>query len=111
LPGNPVSTFVTFCLFVRPFILRRQGVWEIAPKHFNVRADFVWPKPGARREYLRAKLQQGEDGMVGVSIFPNQSSGVLTSVVWGDGLVDMHVGETVQPGQLVRFIPFSELTR
>jgi len=111
LPGNPVSTFVTFCLFVRPFILRRQGVWEIAPKHFNVRADFVWPKAGARREYLRARLQQGEDGMVGVGIYPNQSSGVLTSVVWGDGLVDLAVGETVQPGQPVRFIPFSELTR
>ena len=110
LPGNPVSTFVTFCLFVRPFILRRQGVWEIAPRHFNVRADFAWPKPGARREYLRAKLQPGKGG-VGVSIFPNQSSGVLTSVVWGDGLVDIPVGETVQPGQSVRFIPFSELTR
>ena len=111
LPGNPVSTFVTFCLFVRPFILRRQGVWEIAPRSFDVRADFVWPKAGARREYLRARLQQGEDGKVGVSIYPNQSSGVLTSVVWGDGLVDIAVGETVQPGQPVRFIPFSELTR
>jgi len=109
LPGNPVSAFVTFCLFVRPFILRRQGVLEIAPRSFKVRADFSWPKAGTRREYLRVRLQQGEDGTVGVSLFPNQGSGVLTSVAWGDGLVDIPVGDTVQPGQLVRFIPFSEL--
>jgi len=109
LPGNPVSAFVTFCLFVRPFILRRQGVLEIAPMSFDARADFAWPKAGARREFLRARLQQGEDGTVGASLFPHQGSGVLTSVAWGNGLVDIPAGATVQPGGMVRFIPFSEL--
>lgn len=109
LPGNPVSAFVTFCLFVRPYILRSQGALEMMPKVFNVRADFSWAKPGNRREYLRAKLSVSDDGIVGASIYPNQSSGVLTSVVWGDGLVDIPAGATVAAGQSVTFMPFSGL--
>jgi molybdopterin molybdotransferase len=110
LPGNPVSAFVTFCLFVRPFILQRQGVSSTPSGSFSVRADFSWPKAGTRREYVRGKLQYGLDGMPEVSIYPNQSSGVLTSVVWADGLVDIPIGTTVEPGQIVRFIPFSAIT-
>ena len=75
LPGNPVSSFVTFLLFVRPFILRLQGMPEIAPKTYAMRADFAWPKPDRRNEFLRAKINA--DG--GLDLFPNQSSAVLTS--------------------------------
>ena len=89
LPGNPVSTFVTFCLFVRPFILRRQGVQQVSPPIFNVRAEFDWLKPGNRREYVRAKLRRAANGEISAEIYANQSSGVLTSVVWGDGLVEI----------------------
>jgi molybdopterin molybdotransferase len=108
LPGNPVSSFVTFLLFVRPFILRLQGVADeraLAPKAFQLRADFSWPKADRRNEFLRARLN--EQG--GLDLFPNQSSGVLTSTVWGDGLIDNPPGQVIQPGDTVRFIPFSEL--
>lgn len=107
LPGNPVSAFVTFCLFVRPFLLKRMGVVDVLYRAFTVQADFAWTKPGARREFLRARLQP--NGKLG--LFPNQSSGVLTSCAWADGLVDLAVHQTIQPGDWVRFIPFSELLK
>lgn len=107
LPGNPVSAFVTFCLFVRPFLLKRMGVADVLYRAFAVQADFAWTRPGARREFLRARLQPSGR----LALFPNQSSGVLTSCAWADGLVDLEVGETVQPGGWVRFIPFSELLK
>lgn len=105
LPGNPVSSFVTFLLFVRPFILRLQGVADVAPKAFAMRADFAWPKADRRNEFLRAKINP--DG--GLDLFPNQGSAVLTSTVWGDGLVDNPPGNRIASGDTVRFLPFSEL--
>jgi molybdopterin molybdotransferase len=109
LPGNPVSSFATFCLLVRPFILRSQGAVEVLPNSFTVHAEFDWPKAGKRREFVRARLQSGKDGAPVVSLFPNQSSGVLTSVAWANGLVDIPADTVVQRGQHVRFIPFAEL--
>ena len=105
LPGNPVSSFVTFLLFVRPFILRLQGVDNMSPLSYTMRANFSWTKPDRRNEFLRARLDT--DG--GLALFANQGSGVLTSTVWGDGLIDNPAGQAIAPGDLVRFIPFSEL--
>ena len=106
LPGNPVSSFITFLLFVRPFVLRLQGVeGAIAPRAFPLRADFDWPKADKRNEFLRARIN--EQG--GVELFRNQSSGVLTSTVWGDGVIDNPPGQAIASGDMVRFIPFSEL--
>jgi molybdopterin molybdotransferase len=105
LPGNPVSSFVTFVLFVRPFVLRRQGVTRLEPHAYSMRADFDWPKPDPRREFLRARLNASG----GLDLFPNQSSGVLTSTVWGDGLVDNPSKQAINRGDVVRFLPFSEL--
>lgn len=108
LPGNPVSSFITFLLFVRPFILRLQGVIDAAvlePKKYAMRADFDWLKADRRNEFLRAKINQGG----GLDLFPNQGSGVLTSTVWGDGLIDNPPGQTIAAGDMVRFIPFGEL--
>lgn len=106
LPGNPVSSFITFLLFVRPFILRLQGVVaETAPRAFAMRADFDWPKADRRNEFLRARINDAG----GLDLFPNQGSGVLTSTVWGDGLIDNPPGQTIARGDTVRFIPFSEL--
>ena len=107
LPGNPVSAFVTFCLFVRPFLLKRMGVADVLYRAFAVQADFAWTRPGTRREFLRARLQANGK----LALFPNQGSGVLTSCAWADGLADIGVGETVQAGDWVRFIPFSELLK
>ena len=105
LPGNPVSSFVTFVLFVRPFALRCQGVTRLEPHAYSIRADFDWPKPDARREFLRVRLNASG----GLDLFPNQSSGVLTSTVWGDGLVDNPAKQAIKRGEAVRFLPFSEL--
>lgn len=109
LPGNPVSAFVTFCLFVRPFLLRCQGVTDVAPAAFAVAAAFDWKKAGERREFARARLEAGPDGLPRAALYPNQSSGALSSVAWANGLVELPEGKTVEPGQSVKFIPFSEL--
>ncbi|HEY4541203.1 MAG TPA: gephyrin-like molybdotransferase Glp [Noviherbaspirillum sp.] len=105
LPGNPVSSFVTFLLFVRPFLLRLQGVVQVAPRAITLRADFDWNKPDRRNEFLRARIN--EQG--GLDLFPNQGSAVLTSTVWGDGLIDNPPAQAIARGDLVRFLPFSEL--
>ena len=106
LPGNPVSSFITFLMFVRPFILRLQGVQgTVAPRAFAMRADFNLPKADRRNEFLRARINAGG----GLEPFRNQSSGVLTSTVWGDGVIDNPPNRTIAEGDLVRFIPFSEL--
>jgi len=105
LPGNPVSSFVTFLLFVRPFILKLQGRKMIAPQSYLVRADFDWLKVDRRNEFLRVKI----NAKGGLDVFPNQSSGVLTSASWGDGLVDCPPGVTFKTGDLVKYIPFSAL--
>jgi molybdopterin molybdotransferase len=105
LPGNPVSSFVTFLLMVRPVLLRLQGAGDFQPRPTNLRADFDWPRPDKRREFLR--VRRNDRG--GLDLFPNQSSGVLTSAVWGDGLVDNPSGQAIQRGDAVRFLSFSEL--
>lgn len=104
LPGNPASTLVTFGLLTRPYLLRRQGVQEVKPLQFAVPAGFDWPKAGNRREYLRARLEQGR-----AQIYRNQSSGVLRSAAWAEGLVEVLEGTTPRQGDIVQFIPLSEL--
>ena len=105
LPGNPVSGFVTFLMLLRPLLLRMQGGVQTHPVSYCLRADFDWLRPNARREFLRAR--RNADG--GLDLFANQSSGVLTSAVWGDGLVDVQEQQAIRRGDAVRFLPFSEL--
>ncbi len=105
LPGNPVSSFVTFLLLVRPFILTLQGASSVTPESIAARAHFDWARADKRREFLRVR-QNASDGL---DLFNNQSSGVLTSAVWGDGLVDNPAGQTIAHGDVVRYIPFSSL--
>ncbi|MEZ5627090.1 MAG: molybdopterin molybdotransferase MoeA [Rhodocyclaceae bacterium] len=105
LPGNPVSTFVTFLLLVRPFLLKCQGVRDVLPKPLQLRADFDWLKPIKRREFLR--VQVNAEG--GLALFDNQGSGVLTSTVWADGLAEVPPGEPIRRGQTVTYYPFPDL--
>ncbi|MEY4557089.1 MAG: hypothetical protein RLY42_262 [Pseudomonadota bacterium] len=103
LPGNPVSSFVTFLLFVRPFIAKLQGRSHSNAPVIMMRADFDWPKADRRNEFLRVRINaQG-----GLDLFPNQSSGVLTSASWADGLVDNPPLQTIKPGDMVKYMPFS----
>ncbi len=105
LPGNPVSSFVTFLLAVAPVLRALQGMPAALPPAIRVRADFDWTKPDVRREFLRARFNA--EG--GVELFPNQSSGVLTSAVWADGLVDNPSGQVVRRGDSVNLLLLSSL--
>jgi molybdopterin molybdotransferase len=105
LPGNPVSSFVTFLLLVRPFILKLQGATQVAPISIAAYAHFDWPKADKRREFLRVR----HNAAGGLELYDNQSSGVLTSAVWADGLVDNPPGKTIAHGDSVQFIPMSSL--
>ena len=104
LPGNPVSSFVTFVLLVRPFVLKLQGAARLAPAGALMTAHFDWGGD-RRREFLR--VRRNGDG--GLDLFPNQSSGVLTSASWADGLVDNPAGRAIARGDAVRFLPLAEL--
>ena len=105
LPGNPVSSFVTFLMLVRPFILRRMGVEDCLPHSIRLPAGFDWPRPDRRREFLRARVSEAGQ----VELFPNQGPGVLSSTVWAAGLVDNPAGHAITQGEPVSFIPYSEL--
>lgn len=104
LPGNPVSAFLVFCVFARPFILRSQGARVCLPSGFPLKADFEW-KGGKRLEWLRARVS--EDGRI--VVHENQGSAVLSSLSWADGIVEIPVMKDVSKGDEVRFFPFSEL--
>ncbi len=105
LPGNPVSGFVTFLVLVRPLLLRMQGVADVAPTAYTMRADFEWARPDPRQEYLRVRVNAAG----GLDLFAQQGSAVLTSTVWADGLLENPPGRRIAPGDLVRFLPFAAL--
>jgi molybdopterin molybdotransferase len=107
LPGNPVSSFVTFLIFVRPFLLRTQGISEVAPRVTDARADFDWIEPDPRREFLRVKWNANG----GLDLYPTQDSAVLTSTAWADGLVDNPPNRSIRKGDRVSYLPFAELYR
>ncbi len=102
LPGNPVSSYMTFVLLVQPFLAYLQGQSLVQYRHVPMRANFEWPKADRRREFLR--VRQNEHGSL--DLFTNQSSGVLSSVVWGDGVVDNPPNTSIKRGEWVNFIAF-----
>jgi len=104
LPGNPVSSFMTFLLLVRPLVMALQGAAQAMPACLQLPARFEVTQPDKRREFLRVR----RNAQGGLDLFPNQSSGVLTSMVWGDGVVDKAAGQTIAHGDVVSFWPFSE---
>ena len=109
LPGNPVSAFVTFVLMGLPFLQLRMGlpVKPLAPQPMT--ADFAWPKADRRREFIRVKQKTATDGKISLDRWPNQGSGVMSSVAWADGLVDIAAGQTIEPGDAVPYLSLMEL--
>ena len=107
LPGNPVSSFVTFLIFVRPFVLRLQGQSpeSVLPRAQAMRADFDWPRADRRQEFLRVR----RNAAGGLDLFASQGSNVLTSTVWGDGLVDNPPGQVIARGDMVHYLSFDHL--
>jgi molybdopterin molybdotransferase len=109
-PGNPVSLFVTFSIFTRPYIKRMQGITTgIHPQSRKVVAGFKKAATDRRQEYARGRVEVDDQGREVVRLFSNRSSGVLTSVSWANGLVVLPPLTAVTPGDLVDFIPYSEL--
>ncbi len=111
LPGNPVSVFATFSLFVVPTIARLQGKTWSKPRPVHLQAAFDWPKPDRRREFLRARIEEDQSGQSVVNIYANQDSGVLTSTVWADGFVEVPEGATISRGDVVDYISFASIIR
>jgi molybdopterin molybdotransferase len=105
LPGNPVASYITFLLLVRPVLAVLAGEAWALPQGLSLPAVFEWPRADKRREFLRARLTpQGA-----VALYPHQGSGVLSSAVWADGVVDLLPGQTIKPGDSVNYIPLAEL--
>jgi molybdopterin molybdotransferase len=109
LPGNPVSLFITFCLYARPFLLISQGRAYQAPRFLWVRAGFERTRPHRRREYLRARIETGSDDEDVVRLFPHQGSGVLSSLAWAEGLACIPENSRVAYGDMVRYLPLEAL--
>lgn len=107
LPGNPVSVFVTFLLFARPFLLKRQGRNDHVPCMYPVRAGFEHAA-GPRREFARVRLHDDPEQGPVAECYARQGSDVLASVAWADGLVEIPENERIRQGNTVRFLPFSE---
>lgn len=106
LPGNPVSAFITFMVAVRPVLQALQGLPATLPRAMQARAGFDWPRPDKRREFLRVRFDEASGALV---LFSNQGSGVLTSTVWADGLVDNPPGQAIAKGDTVAFLPMQAL--
>ena len=109
LPGNPVSAFVTFLLMARPFLLKRMGARDTALKYLTAKANFAWPRPDKRREFLRVKISSNAEGVPVLDLWPNQGSGVMSSLAWADGLVDLAPETIIAAGDTLRYLALSEL--
>lgn len=109
LPGNPVSAFVTFVLMGIPFMSARLGISppDLAPQPMI--AGFDWSRPDRRREFIRVRRHTTDCGTVVLQKWPNQGSGVMSSVAWADGLVDIPAGTTFKTGDTVSYLPLSDL--
>lgn len=105
LPGNPGAALITALVVMRPFLLRAQGVREVLPAPLTLPAGFAWPEPRSRRQYLRARLEAGR-----VVLHPDQGSAMLRAASWADGLALVEIGQTLEAGQPVAFLPFAELS-
>jgi molybdopterin molybdotransferase len=111
LPGNPVSAFVTFCLFARPFLVRLAGRSDVVPTRRMIAAGFEREVSTTRREFLRARAELDSGGVEVLRLFGHQGSHVLSSLAWATGLADLPLGARIRPGDPVAFLPFAELLR
>jgi molybdopterin molybdotransferase len=103
LPGNPVSSMVSFELFVRPFLRRAMGFQELdRPVVKAVLTERVRKMPG-RRFFLRAVVSPDGAGGYRARTTGPQGSGVLTSMVLANGIMDLPeaLEGPLEPGETV----------
>lgn len=109
LPGNPAAALITALIIARPALLHAQGVTHCSHQALHIPAAFEWKKPRPRQQYLHARLVLQDNGQLHAKIHPKQSSAMLIAASWADGLVEIKAQQTVQKGDLVRFVAYSEL--
>ncbi len=109
LPGNPAAALITALIIARPALLHAQGVTHCSHQALHIPAAFEWKKPRPRQQYLHARLMLQDNGQLHAEIHPKQSSAMLIAASWADGLVEIKAQQTVQKGDLVRFVAYSEL--
>jgi molybdopterin molybdotransferase len=110
LPGNPVAAMVTFMRIARTMVLRLAGETDVRTPLYRVCAAFDFKSNAGRREWLRARLEMGDDGIYSAHLFPAGGSGVLTSMVASHGLVEVAEDQTqIKQGDLIEFLPFEHL--
>ena len=112
LPGNPVSVIVTFMIFAKPALLKFSGLRSFEPHLYKIQSGFDYKKKRGRREWLRVTLINGGDGKIRAQKYPQDGSGILSSMVNADGLVELSENiDHVKKGMLVDFLPFSEVLK
>ncbi len=110
LPGNPAAVFVTFAMVARPYLLRFQGCADgLLPMALTVQADFTRKISVKRQEYLRARLDISDRGVMSASLHDNQCSGALSAASWSNGFAVQGIDQLIAVGDHVKFIPYSEL--
>lgn len=109
LPGNPSSSFVTALMVLRPLLLRFQGLTQCLPREYQGVSEFDWPNAGKRQEFLRVRLNLQTEGLPGLEVYPNQSSGVLSSASWADALAVIEAGSAFEKGARLPYLLLSEL--
>lgn len=102
LPGNPVAAMVCALVFAWPSLaVLAGGEWR-RPQHYLLPAAFEKSKKQGRREYLRARIVDGQ-----VHVFPSEGSGRVSGLSWATGLVELSdAAQKIAPGDLVSFIPY-----
>ena len=108
LPGNPVSTFVTFVMLARPYLVAMQGAREAQNRVYFGESNFHY-KAGNRREYLRVRRTATKEGKTHLDMFPAQGSSLMTSVAWADALAEIDINQEVAPGNVLKFYVFEEI--
>lgn len=106
LPGNPSAVFVTYNIVAKPFLVASQGAVNVQPHSAQLPADFEIKKTAIREQYLYVKAEPNSSGKLCLSLYPNQSSGVLSSSSWASGLAKIPVDTKVKKGDWVEYIPF-----
>lgn len=104
LPGNPVSTFMTFLLFARPYLQKMQGREPLLPQGSLLPASFTRPKKSIREEFVRVRID--DNGVM--AVHPNQSSGVLSSASWSNAVAIVPVDTVIAAGDPVRVIRYEQ---
>ena len=106
LPGNPVSVMITFLKIALPTINKLSGFSSPKEKNFIVITDFNFKKKSGRKEFLRVTISKNLNGQIKIKNYPKSGSGVFTSMVETDGLIELPEKLTyLKKGTKIRFVP------